>query len=70
MVGGVAVVEDKSVFDSKFFEEPEDALGLGVLVAELVGAVEEGERTEDGGRTFIWWKVGLLSVILRDFLLH
>lgn len=36
MVGWVSVVENEGVFDSEFFEEPEDALGLRVLVEELV----------------------------------
>ena len=32
MVGGVSVVENEGVFDCELFEEPEDALGLRVLL--------------------------------------
>lgn len=31
MVGWIAVMQYESVFDAEFFEQPEDALGLGVL---------------------------------------
>ena len=42
MAGRIAVVQDEGVFDAELFEEPENALGLGVLVVELV-------RTSRGG---------------------
>jgi hypothetical protein len=66
VVWGIAIVGDEGVFDAEFFEEPKDALRLGVLVAE---SVRNGvERLKEEWRpTFMWWKVGLLSAIVRDF---
>jgi hypothetical protein len=55
-------VEDEGVFDAELFEEPEDALRLGILVAESARGSGRRERP-----TFRWWKVGLLSAIVRDF---
>lgn len=38
-----AAVENEVVFDAELFEEPEDALGLGVLVIQRVRGKAEDE---------------------------
>jgi hypothetical protein len=65
----LAVVQLEVVGDAEFFEQPEDALGLGVLrESMLTGYWIRGEKRLElvkigrgfaEKRTFMWWRVGL-----------